>query len=140
MAESIMTYMAEQAGVKDQFLISSAGTSREEIGNSPHYGTVSKLREVGIPLIPHRAVQMTKKDYEKYDYLIGMDDANIRSMKRICGQKGDKMYKILEFADSQESVADPWYSGNFDRTYEDLIRGCKAFFDYLEKNGEIHLR
>ena len=67
------------------FEINSAATSREEIGNPPHYGTVGKLRQVGIPVVPHRAIQMTQKDYEEYDYLIGMDTANIRNMYRVCG-------------------------------------------------------
>ena len=85
MAESVMTHLVKQRHLDHQFQIASAATSREEIGNSPHYGTVSKLRSVGIPVIPHHAVQMTKADYDKYDFLIGMDDANIRNMTRIAG-------------------------------------------------------
>ena len=137
MAQSIMTHLIKRDNLQDQFYIESAATSREEIGNPPHYGTISKLREVGIPVIPHRAVQMTPQDYDRYDYLIGMDDANIRNMKRICQGKEEKIYKILEFAGSHESVADPWYTGNFDHTYEDLIKGCKAFLNYLKENEGI---
>ena len=130
MAESVMTYLVTEQGLSEQFHIASAATSREEIGNPPHHGTVRKLREVGIPLIPHRAVQMTKKDYETYDYLIGMDDWNIRNMQRITG--GDpkhKMYKLLEFADSTRDIADPWYTGNFDVTYMDIMEGCEALLE-----------
>ena len=83
MAESIMTYLVKQAGVEDQFYINSAATSCEEIGNPPHSGTVAKLKAEGIPVIPHRAVQMTLNDYEEYDYLIGMDTENIRNMQSI---------------------------------------------------------
>lgn len=136
MAESIMTHMIKQRGLESHFKIASAATSREEIGNPPHYGTVNKLREVGIPVIPHRAVQMTKKDYEEYDYLIGMDDWNIKNMQRIAG--GDplhKMHKLLEFAGSTGDIADPWYTGNFDVTYNDIVEGCEAFLNSLNFNS-----
>ena len=85
MAESVMTYLVKEKGLEDKFCINSAATSREEIGNGPHYGTVNKLRSVGIPVVPHRAVQMTSEDYKEYDYLIGMDTENIRNMNRISG-------------------------------------------------------
>ena len=135
MAESMFTYMVKQRGMADQFEIDSAATSREEIGNTPHYGTVSKLREVGIPLVPHRARQMTMSDYEHFDYLIGMDSANIRNMQRIAGGRSDKIYKMLDFvsgAGRGRDVADPWYTDNFDATYNDLTSGLNAFLRYLE--------
>ncbi len=132
MAESVLTHMVKQRHIDHLFEINSAATSREEIGNPPHHGTVNKLRQVGIPLIPHRAVQMTKSDYEKYDYLIGMDDWNIRNMLRIAGSDPDhKIRKLLSFADSERDIADPWYTGNFDETYDDIIEGCEAFFRSL---------
>ena len=135
MAESVMTHIVKQKHLEDMFYINSAATSREEIGNSPHYGTVGKLRQVGIPLVPHRAVQMTKTDYDNYDYLIGMDTANIRNMNRIAGGDPDsKIYKLLTFAGSGRDVADPWYTGDFDATYEDVITGCEAFLEYVLKN------
>ena len=120
----------------NKFYIDSAATSREEIGNGPHYGTVGKLREVGIPLVPHRARQMTRSDYDYYDYLIGMDSYNISNMTRIAGGDPDnKIYSCLEFAGSGRSIADPWYTGNFDATYDDLKEGLEAFFERVE--GEI---
>ena len=135
MAESVMNYLVKQRHLEHRFQIASAATSREEIGNGPHYGTVSKLREVGIPVIPHRAVQMTKSDYQKYDYLIGMDDANLRNMTRIAGGDPDhKIYKLLEYAGSSRAIADPWYTGNFDVTYDDIREGCEAFLDALDPN------
>ena len=128
MAQSVMTHLLAQRGLSDCFTIASAATSREEIGNPPHYGTVNKLRLVGIPVVPHRAVQMTKADY---DYLIGMDSANIRNMQRILGadNKG-KIHKLLDYCGGGD-VADPWYSGDFKTTYQDILRGCKALYESL---------
>ena len=135
MAESVMTHLVKKNKLEDLFYINSAATSREEIGNPPHYGTVAKLREMKIPVIPHRAMQMTAKDYEDYDYLIGMDTANIRNMTRIAGGDSQgKIYKLLTFAGSSRDVADPWYTGDFDATYEDVIAGCSALLEYIRKN------
>lgn len=132
MAQSIFAYLVKEAGLEDQFYIDSAATSREEIGNPPHYGTVNKLRGENIPIIPHQAVQMTKKDYEKYDYLIGMDSANIRNMQRIAGGDPEgKIYKMLSFADSDKDVADPWYTRNFEDTYRDVMAGCKGLLRHI---------
>ena len=135
MCESVMTHLAKQKNLAAQFQIESAATHNDEIGNSPHYGTVRKLKQEGIPLIPHRAVRMTKADYDKYDYLIGMDTANIRNMARITnGDPEGKIYKLLAFANSSRDIADPWYTGNFDETYADVTEGCTAFLDFLIKN------
>lgn len=132
MAESVMTHLVRQRHMEDQFRIASAATSREEIGNGPHYGTVGKLRAVGIPVVPHRAVQMTKQDYAAYDYLIGMDDANIRNMARIAGGDPEhKIHKLLEYAGSSRAIADPWYTGDFEATYDDIMEGCEAFLHFL---------
>ena len=119
-------------------MIDSFATSREEIGNPPHRGTVNKLREVGIPLVPHRAKQISLADYDKFDYIIGMDTANIRNLNRML--KGDpegKVYKFLSFAGSGRDIEDPWYTGNFDETYDDVIEGCEGFLKYLMEHGEL---
>ena len=132
MAESVFTHLVKQRGLEKQFEINSAATSREEIGNPPHHGTVAKLRQVGIPVVPHRAVQMTKADYKYYDYLIGMDTYNIRNMNRIVGgDPQDKIYKLPSFAGKSKDIADPWYTGNFDETYNDVVEGCEALLDFL---------
>lgn len=136
MAESVFTHMVKKRHMEDRFYINSAATSREEIGNGPHYGTVEKLRRESIPLIPHRAVQMTAKDYEDYDYLIGMDSANIRNMIRIAGGDPEgKIYKLLSFAGIDRDVADPWYTDDFDATYRDVVCGLEAFLAYVIKNS-----
>lgn len=139
MAESVFTHKVKMLGLSDQFLIDSFATSTEEIGNPPHRGTVNKLREVGIPLVPHRAKQITWADYEKSDYIIGMDSANMCNLNRMLkNDPEEKLYKFLTFAGSGRDIADPWYTGNFDETYEDIQEGCEGFLDYLEKHGEIH--
>lgn len=138
MAQSMFQDMVNKMGLAGRFEIDSAATSREEIGNGPHYGTVSKLRQVGIPVIPHRARQMTRADYEYYDYLIGMDSYNISNMTRIAGGDPDgKIYQLLTFAGSNRSIADPWYTDNFDETYDDLVEGLNAFMKYLKKESLI---
>jgi len=132
MAQSVFAYMVKQRHLDDLFEIDSAATSTEEIGNTPHYGTVGKLRQEGIPLIPHRARQLTKSDYTEYDYIIGMDTANMRNMNRMLGGDPDqKLYKLLTFADSGRDVADPWYTGDFDATYRDVCEGLQGFMKFL---------
>ena len=138
MAQFVFQDMINQANLTNKFHIDSAATSREEIGNPPHHGTVNKLREVGIPILPHRAVQMTKQDYKKYDYLIGMDEWNIRNMMRIVGKDPEKkIHMLLDFTQSPRAIADPWYTGNFDVTYDDVKEGCEAFLQYLKKEHHI---
>lgn len=146
MCESVFTHMVKERHIDHLFEINSAATSREEIGNGPHYGTVSKLRQEGIPVVPHRAVQMTKADYAHYDYLIGMDSANIRNMNRIAdGDPEGKIFKLLSFAEYEENhrlaagrdVADPWYTGDFEATYRDVLAGCEGFLAFLKERGEL---
>lgn len=133
MAESVMTCLVARSNQSHQFVIASAATSREEIGNPPHHGTVEKLQKEGIPLVPHRAVQMSKADYEAYDYLIGMDDWNVKNIKRITGGDPEhKVYKLLQFAGSSRDIADPWYTGNFEQTYADVVAGCEALLEKLQ--------
>ena len=138
MAESVFSHMVKTRHMDHLFEINSAATSREEIGNPPHYGTVGKLRQVGVPVVPHRARQMNMTDYEYYDYLIGMDTANIRNMNRIVGgDPSDKIYKLPSFAGKGSDIADPWYTGNFDDTYNDVVEGCEAFLEFLKQEGRV---
>ena len=138
LAQSVFTYKVNALGLGDRFVIDSCATSREEIGNPPHYGTVNKLRQVGIPVVPHRAKQITLSDYDKFDYIIGMDTANIRNLNRMLqGDPEGKVYKFLTFAGSDRDIADPWYTGNFDVTYEDVVEGCDGFLAYLKEKGKI---
>ena len=120
------------------FQIDSAATSREEIGNTPHYGTVNKLRREGVPLIPHRAIQMTKEDYNNYDYLIGMDTMNIRNIMRIIGNDPDgKVYRLLDFSEHPRDIADPWHTGDFEQTYADIVEGCQALLNEIKSPNSL---
>lgn len=136
MAEFVMKDMVKKAGLQDQFYIASAATSTEEIGNPVHYGTRNKLKEVGISTSEKCAVQLARRDYGRYDYLIGMDSANIRNMNRMLGGDPDgKIYRLLEFCGANRDIADPWYTGNFEDTYEDVVEGCSALLAHiLQKN------
>jgi len=127
MAEFVMKDMVKKAGLEAQFEIASAATSTEEIGNPVHWGTREKLAKVGISCKGKTARQMTKRDYAEYDLLIGMDRANIRNMLRIAG--GDHEGKIRMLLDRE--VADPWYTGNFEVTYADVVEGCTALLKDL---------
>ncbi len=138
LAQSVFTHRVKELGLEAQFMIDSFATSTEEIGNPPHRGTVRKLQEVGIPVVPHRAKQIAWSDYSQFDYIIGMDTANMRNLNRML--KGDpegKVHKFLAFAGYDRDIADPWYTGDFTATYEDVLEGCEGFIDYLRGNGEI---
>ena len=136
MAEFVMRDLVTKAGLGSQFHIASAATSTEEIGNPVHYGTRNKLREVGISTEGKYAVQMKRSDYKNYDYIIGMDSMNRRNILRMTGDDPEKkVYNLLEFAGESADIADPWYTGNFDRTYEDVLRGCKALLRHILEKG-----
>ena len=133
MAEFLFKDMLRQKGLEDMFVVESRATSTEEIGNPPHRGTVMKLAEYGIVPSGKRAVQLTRSDYSKYDLIIGMDDANIRNILRITGgDKDGKVRKMMTFAGSDRSVADPWYTGDFDATYRDISEGLDGLAKELE--------
>ena len=132
MAEYVFKDMVRKLGREDEFYIDSAATSYEEIGNGVHRGTRRKLAEVGIPCGDHRARRLKKEEYDEYDYLIGMDRENMYYMKRICdGDPEGKMYSLLSFAGLDRDIADPWYTGNFDATYDDVCLGLNAFLATL---------
>lgn len=132
MAEFVMRDMVKKAGMEDRFLIASAATSTEEIGNPVHYGTREKLRQAGISCKGKTARKMTFQDYETYDLLIAMDRYNIRNMRRIVRDDPDgKIHMLMEYTGSNRDIADPWYTGNFDETYADVVEGCAALLKEL---------
>ena len=132
MAEFVMKDLVKKQGLENEFYIASAATSTEEIGNGVHRGTRRKLAQYGISTDGKVAVQLRKSDYDDYDYLIGMDEQNLRNMKRIVGSDDEnKLSLLLDFTDRPGAIADPWYTGNFDRTYEDVLEGCRGLLEHL---------
>lgn len=127
MAEFVMKDVVRQAGRADEFFIASAATSREQIGNPVYPPAWRKLLEHGIDPKGKKACQLCPEDYDQYDLLIGMDQANLRNMKRICG--GDpqgKIRRLLDFPSHFRDISDPWYTGDFQQTYLDVTVGCHA--------------
>ena len=127
MAEFIMKDLVRKAGLADRFHIGSAATSREELGNPVYPPARRKLAEHGIACAGHAARQLTAQDYENYDLLIGMDRENLRNMRRICGGDPDgKLSFLLDHQGRSRDVADPWYTGDFEATWQDVLAGCQA--------------
>lgn len=135
MAEFVLKDIVRKDHMEAEFFIASAATSREEIGNGVHHGTLRKLHEVNIPVDKSkRAVQITKEDYNIYDYIIAMDENNLRNLKRIIPEDTEgKIYKLLDFTDRGGDIADPWYTGNFDVTYDDITEGIDGFMEFLRR-------
>ena len=133
MAEFVMKDLVKKAGLTSQFQIASAATSREEIGNPVYPPARRKLAEHGIACGGKTARQLTRADYGAYDLLIGMDQANLRNMRRICGGDPEgKIHLLLEYADrSGQEVADPWYTGDFEATWQDVLAGCQGLLASL---------
>ena len=128
-----MKDLVKKAGLESQFYIESAATSREEIGNPVYPPARQKLKEHGISCEGHAARQLTNQDYEEYDLLIGMDQANLRNMYRICGGDfSDKMSLLMEHTDPPGDVADPWYPGDFEATWQDVLAGCQGLLKEIE--------
>ena len=138
MAEFVMKDLVKKKGIEEQFYIASAATSTEEIGNPVYPPARRKLAQVGIRTDGKTARQMTRQDYDKFDYLIGMEDVNVRNMLRITGGDPDgKISRLLDYTGRPGNIADPWYTGNFDDTYDDVLKGCEGFIEYLKKEGKI---
>ena len=142
MAEFVMKKMVEERGISSQFVIASAATSSEEIwngvGNPVYPPAKAELKKHGISCEGKRAVQMTKKDYARYDFILGMDRYNMRNMLRILGKDPEhKVSLLLDYSDHPRDISDPWYTGEFGTTYRDIVEGCEAFLSWLEQQGRI---
>ena len=133
MAEFLLKDIVNKRGLADAFEIASAATSREEIGNPVHYGTRNKLAQFGISVAGKHAVQVTKHDYEHYDLLLVMDSNNIRNLRRVIGEDTqNKVHLLLDYTERKgESIADPWYTGDFDVTYNDIMEGLTGLLEQL---------
>lgn len=134
MAEFVMKDLVRKAGLEKQFQIDSAATSTEEIGNLVYPPARKKLKEHGIDCAGKTARQLRNSDYDDYDLLIGMDNANLRNMHRICG--GDyagKLHLLMDYTDRPGEVADPWYTDDFEATWKDVLEGCRGLLDKITK-------
>lgn len=136
MAEFVMKDMVKKAGLEKEFFIASAATSTEEIGNPVYPPARRKMAEHGIACDGHAARQTTRRDYDDYDLIIGMDRANYRNMHRIYGgDDAGKVHLLMDFTNHPGEVADPWYTGNFDETWRDVNEGCRGVLKFLEEKN-----
>ena len=135
MAHMVFQNMINERGLENEFEIDSAGTEgyNELCHAGIHRGTKEILRRKGVPFEEHYSRKIRKKDYEYYDYIIAMDSFNTRNIARIVEDKEGKVSKLLNFAGETGDIADPWYTGNFDETYDDVLRGCKGLLKHLDK-------
>ena len=138
MAESVFTHLVKQHHIDHLFDIYSAATSREEIGNGVYPPAKRKLASVGISCSMHHARQVTKADYDEYDYLLVAERYNIPNLMRQIKEDPDhKVYRLLDFSNRPRDIADPWYTGDFDVTYDDIMEGLEAFLEHLKKEGKL---
>ena len=138
MAEFVFLNLVKKAGCESEFEIDSAATSREEIGNDIHRGTRGILDREGIPYCRRRARQVTRADYDNFDYLIIMDEENRRGLSRIIpADPENKIHKLMEYAGEDRDVADPWYTGDFEETFKDIDKGCRGLLEHLKREGRI---
>ena len=136
MAEFVMKDLVRKAGLESDFRIASAATSTEEIGSPVYPPARRKLAEHGIGCAGKTARQLKGGDYAQYDLLVGMDQANLRNMRRICGgDPGGKMHLLMEFTGRPGDVADPWYTGDFETTWQDVLAGCRGLLQQVRIDG-----
>lgn len=134
MAEFVMKKIVKDAGMENDFVIESAAVSSEEIGNDVHPGTKEKLTQMNVPFAKRRARKITSADYDYFDLLIGMDVQNLYYMENAWNKDpNDKVKLLLTYAGKDRDIADPWYTHNFDDTYEDIVEGCTALFNSIVK-------
>lgn len=132
MAEFVMKDLVHQMGIEKQFEIASAATSREEIGNAVYPPARRKLAEHGISCDGKTSRQITMDDYRHYDYIIAMDQNNLRNLRKMLGEDvDDKISLLMDYTSRPADVADPWYTGDFDATWNDVVEGCKGFITSL---------
>ncbi len=136
MAESVFRHMIKERGLSDKFVVDSAGTSSEEEGNGIYPAAAKKLREMNIVVSPHRAKKLTKSDYDDFDLFLCAEERNVEAAKRIFGgDREGKVMRLLDLSDSPRNIADPWWTGDFDKAYADIREGCEALIAYSANVG-----
>lgn len=132
MAEFVFRDLVKKKGLEEKFFISSSATSTEEIGNSVYPPARKKLKEHNISCEGKYSIQLRAADYEKYDYIIAMEQVNIRNIFRIIKEDNEKkVFKLLDFTKNPKDIADPWYTGDFDITYKEILEGCNELLHYI---------
>ena len=136
MAEFIFKDIVTKKGMAEEFYIDSAATSNyNELDRAGIYEDAKNmLKEMEIPFSEHISRQIRKEDYNKFDYILGMEEKNVANILQIVGEdKDNKVFKLLDFTENPRDIADPWYTGDFYSTYYDICYGCEKFFDYIKK-------
>ena len=134
MAEFMFKDMVKKRNIADDFYIDSKAVSQEEIGNDIYPPAKRKLREKGVEFSSHRASQIRREDFSNYDYILVMDSSNLRYLSYLGMEnyyKNNQVFKLMHFTSSNKDVADPWYTGDFERTYLDILEGLKGFLEFL---------
>lgn len=135
MAEAVFRDLVEKRGLADRFVIDSAATSSWEIGNPVHHGTREKLKQVGISTEGMRARKLKKEDYQNFDYIYGMETQNIKDIYKIFSiTESPKVKRLLDETQRSGDIADPWYTGDFEKTYQDVLAGCEAVLEKILKS------
>ena len=133
MAEFILKDMINKSNLDMDIEVESRATCYDEIGNDMYYLAKEKLTENNIPFTKRKASILEREDYKKYDYIIGMNDSNIRDIMYIVGNDLDKkVYKLLDFSKKSRDISDPWYTRDFEKAYQDIYYGCTAFLEFLK--------
>ena len=134
MAEMVFKDMINKEGLANGFFVDSAATGNGAVGECIHHGTRNILKEKQVPFTEHISRQITKQDYNKFDYILGMEQRNISNILKIVGEdKENKIFRLLDFAEEPRDIADPWYTGDFETTYNDVEEGCRKFLEYILK-------
>ncbi len=136
MAEYVFKDLLNKENLSDKFYVTSSAVSNEELGNGVHYGTRQILAKKGVPCGDHRSTKFLKSDYDEFDYIIIMDRSNSRLINRILENDNPEKVKLfLSYAGENRDIADPWYTGDFEETYRDVVKASNAFLDYLKGKG-----
>lgn len=130
MAECVASQMIKERGLQDKIKVASSATSFEEVGNPIYPSAARKLKEEGIEVLAHRAVRITPKDAKEFDYIVCAEERNVRAVKQIVGD-ADNVYRLLDFSTNPRDIADPWWTGNFDVTYDDIYEGCDSLLNHI---------
>ena len=132
MAKYIFQDIVRKKGIESNFEVDSAATSNEEVGNGLYYNAKIKLEEKNVDFDNHIARQITKKDYEKFDYIIGMEERNVENILKIMGEDSQsKIYRFLDFSNNPRDIADPWYTRDFEKTYIEIVEGCEGLLKHI---------